>query len=102
MWERRNERLDNMWTVKQLQEVDYGCEERMLGEPLKTLVVLESDDGIVCQFEVADEWLINQGIEEGDEWPEDIDKADTLAEQISIQNECMNRYYESLAQLEEA
>lgn len=34
--------------------------------------------------------------------PEDIDKADTLAEQISIQNECMNRYYESLAQLEEA
>ena len=91
-----------MWTVKQLQEVDYGCEERMLGEPLKTLVVLESDDGIVCQFEVADEWLINQGIEEGDEWPEDIDKADTLAEQISIQNECMNRYYESLAQLEEA
>lgn len=102
MWERRNERLDNMWTVKQLQEADYGCEERMPGEPLKTLVVLESDDGIVCQFEVADEWLINQGIEEGDEWPEDIDKADTLAEQISIQNECMNRYYESLAQLEEA
>ncbi len=91
-----------MWTVKQLQEADYGCEERMLGEPLKTLVVLESDDGIVCQFEVADEWLINQGIEEGDEWPEDIDKADTLAEQISIQNECMNRYYELLAQLEEA
>lgn len=102
MWERRNERLDNMWTVKQLQEADYGCEERMPGEPLKTLVVLESDDGIVCQFEVADEWLINQGIEEGNEWPEDIDKADTLAEQISIQNECMNRYYESLAQLEEA
>lgn len=91
-----------MWTVKQLQEADYGCEERMPGEPLKTLVVLESDDGIVCQFEVADEWLINQGIEEGKEWPEDIDKADTLAEQISIQNECMNRYYESLAQLEEA
>ena len=102
MWERRNERLDNMWTVKQLQEADYGCEERMPGEPLKTLVVLESDDGIVCQFEVADEWLINQGIEEGDEWPEDIDKADTLAEQISIQNECMNRYFESLEQLEEA
>ena len=91
-----------MWFVSKIAEADYGCEERMPGEPLKTLVVLESDDGIVCQFEVADEWLINQGIEEGNEWPEDIDKADTLAEQISIQNECMNRYYESLAQLEEA
>ena len=102
MWERINERLDNMWTVKQLQEADYGCEERMPGEPLKTLVVLESDDGRVCQFEVADEWLTKQEIEEGDEWPEDIDKVDTLAEQISIQNECMNSYFGSLAQLEEA
>lgn len=90
-----------MWIVKKLQEADYGCEERMPGEPLKTLVVLESDDGRVCQFEVADEWLINQEIEEGDEWPEDIDKEDALAEQISIQNECMDSYLESLAQLEE-
>ena len=86
-----------MWIVKQLQEADYGCEERMPGEPLKTLVVLESDDGRMCQFEVADEWLVNQGIEEGDEWPEDIDKAD----QIAIQNACMDSYFESLSQLEE-
>jgi len=56
-----------MWIVKDLQEADYGCEERMPGEPLKTLVILESDDGRCCQFEVADEWLFMQGIEEGDE-----------------------------------
>ena len=55
----------------------------------------------MCQFDVADEWLVNQGIEEGDEWPEDIDKADQLAEQIAIQNACMDSYFESLSQLEE-
>ena len=81
--------------------VEFRHEERMPGEPLKTLVVLESDDGRMCQFEVADEWLVNQGIEEGDEWPEDIDKADQLAEQIAIQNACMDSYFESLSQLEE-
>ena len=90
-----------MWTVKQLQETDYGCEERMPGEPLKTVVILEADDGRICQFEVADDWLIKQEIEEGDEGPEDIDEADSLAEQIAIQNECMNSYFESLSQLEE-
>lgn len=90
-----------MWIVKRLQEADYGCEERMPGEPIKTMVVLESDDGRMCQFEVADEWLMKQEIEEGDEWPENIDGIDILAEQIFSQNECMNRYFESLSQLEE-
>ena len=88
-----------MWIVKQLQEADYGCEERMPGEPLKTLVILESDEGGICQFEVADEWLINQEIEEGDEWPEDIDEEDMLSEKVSLQNEFMNTYYEALENL---
>ena len=87
-----------MWIVKQLQEADYGCEERMPGEPLKTLVILESDDGRVCQFEVADEWLTNQEIEEGDEWPEDIDE-DNLSEKVQLQNEFMNSYLEALESL---
>ena len=88
-----------MWIVKQLQEADYGCEERMPGEPLKTLVILESDEGRICQFEVAEEWLINQEIEEGDEWPEDIDEEDMLSEKVSLQNEFMNTYYEALENL---
>lgn len=87
-----------MWIVKQLQEADYGCEERMPGEPLKTLVILESDDGRICQFEMADEWLSNQEIEEGDEWPEDIDE-DKISEKVQLQNEFMNSYLEALESL---
>lgn len=87
-----------MWIVKQLQEADYGCEERMPGEPLKTLVILESDDGRMCQFEMADEWLANQGIEEGDEWPEDIDE-DEISDKVQLQNEFMNSYLEALESL---
>lgn len=30
-----------------------------------------------------------------------LQEADSLAEQIAIQNECMNSYFESLSQLEE-
>ncbi len=32
-----------MWIVKHIYESDYGCEERMPGEPLTSLVMLESD-----------------------------------------------------------
>ena len=31
---------------------------------------MECDDGRACQFEVSEDWLMYQGIEEGDEWPE--------------------------------
>lgn len=60
-----------MWYVSRIEEADYGCEERMPGEPALVLVTLESDDGRECRFEVSEEWLMNQGIDEGDEWPED-------------------------------
>ena len=36
------------------------------------LVTLESDDGRECRFEVSEDWLLYQGIEEGDEWPDYI------------------------------
>ena len=34
-----------MWYVRRIEEADYGCEERMPGEPLMALVTLERDDG---------------------------------------------------------
>ena len=55
-----------MWFVSKIEEADYGCEERMPGEPLMALVSLESDDGRVCQLEVSEDWLYIQGLEEGD------------------------------------
>ena len=52
----------------------------------------------MCQFEMADEWLANQGIEEGDEWPEDIDE-DEISDKVQLQNEFMNIYLEALESL---
>ena len=34
-----------MWTIKRIDEADFGCEERLPGEPLMVLVSLECDDG---------------------------------------------------------
>lgn len=62
-----------MWYVSRIEEADYGCEERIPGEPLMALVILESNDGRECRLEVSEDWLLRQGIEEGDAWPEDID-----------------------------
>ena len=39
-----------MWSVTRIDEADYGCEERMPGEPLLVLVTIESDDGRMCRF----------------------------------------------------
>ena len=71
-----------MWYVSRIEEADYGCEERMPGEPLLALVILESDDGRECRFEVSEDWLLYQGIKEGDEWSADIALVDTIREQI--------------------
>ena len=73
-----------MWNVSRIEEADYGCEERMPGEPLMALVTLECDDGRECQFEVSEDWLAYQGIDEGDEWPEDLDEADKDAKKAEM------------------
>lgn len=90
-----------MWFVSRIAEADYGCEERMPGEPLMALVTLESDDGRVCRFEAAEDWLCNQGIEEGDEWPEDIDKPDENAEKVMAMSAWMDNYMDALRELDE-
>ena len=76
-----------MWSVTRIDEADYGCEERMPGEPLLVLVTIESDDGRMCRFECAENWLLQQGIDEGDEWPEDIEQVEADREQIDRMSE---------------
>ncbi len=61
-----------MWTIQRIDEVDYGCEERLPGEPLMALVTLENEIGEIISFEMPDNWLLMQGLNEGDEWPEEI------------------------------
>lgn len=90
-----------IWIVKRIEESDFGCEERMPGEPLMDLVTLECEDGRICQFEVPDNWLLIQEIDEGDEWPEDLDEEDADSDRIARMEECMENYFDSLAQLED-
>lgn len=62
-----------MWTIARIDDADYGCEERLPGEPLMVLVTIEHEDGKRLQFEVKDDWLMEQGLDEGDEWTGDIE-----------------------------
>ena len=89
-----------MWYVKRIDEADYGCEERMPGEPLKLLVTLESDEGSTTQFEVAEGWLVSQGINEGDEWAENLDEPDKTIEKAMKISDFMDNYLDALAEME--
>lgn len=57
-----------MWKIKQIAEADFGCEERLPGEKLKCLVILENKNGETRRLEVEDEWLTKQGLDEGSTW----------------------------------
>lgn len=89
-----------MWIIKEIFETDYGCEERMPGEPDTAGVRLVSEDGTECICEVADEWLRINNLNEGDEWPEEVDFASRTAQAMK-QLEWMDNYLEALSQMEE-
>ena len=80
-----------MWTIKRIDEADFGCEERLPGEPLMVLVSLECDDGRMLQLEVADNWLTMQELDEGDEWPDDPDEPDEEDAKSAKQVQWMER-----------
>lgn len=88
-----------MWTISRIDEADFGCEERLPGEPLMVLITIESDDGRVVQFEVADNWLTMQGLDEGDEWPENLDEEDPESARAEEQARWMENYYKALEEI---
>ena len=57
------------WTVKRIQEGDYGCEERPAEERNQVIVTLENEDGLTRQLTADDDWLYTMGIYEGSLWP---------------------------------
>lgn len=89
-----------MWTIERIDEADFGCEERLPGEPLMLFITLESEDGAVISFEVAESWMEMQGLEEGDEWPEDILEEDADDIKASNQASWMEGYYRALEEME--
>ena len=90
-----------MWTIARIDEADYGCEERLPGEPSMLLITLESENGEVIQFEAAENWIEMQGLDEGDEWPEDIDKPDENSEKAMEMSAWMDNYMDALRELDE-
>ena len=90
-----------MWTISRIDEADYGCEERLPGEPLMLLITLENEAEEVIQFEVAENWIEVQGLDEGDEWPEDIEAEDEEAVNAENQARWMENYYRALQEMEE-
>ena len=59
------------WTVKRIQESDYGCEERSAEERNQVIVTLVDEDGLTRQLTADDDWLYTMGIDEGSLWPEE-------------------------------
>ena len=60
------------WTVKRIQESDYGCEERSAEERNQVIVTLVDEDGLTRQLTADDDWLYTVGIDEGILWPEEV------------------------------
>lgn len=85
-----------MWIIRNIYESDYGCEERMPGEPLIVIVELESDDGEISEIEIAEDFLTVHDLDEGDEWPLDMDSDD---DKSIRQNEWMDNYLDAIEEL---
>lgn len=89
-----------MWSITRIEDADYGCEERLPGEPLMVLVTIEREDGVILQFEVSEDWIMMQALDEGDEWPEDVEAEDSDAVNATKQSEWMKNYYRALQEME--
>lgn len=59
-----------MWKIRQIFDGEYGCEERMPGEEMKCLVVLENEECLTKEVMAEDKFLTGNGLNEGDIWPE--------------------------------
>ena len=57
-----------MLTVSKIYDDDYGCEERMSNAPKMAIVYLKDDEGNEKELKVPDDFLIENGIEEGSIW----------------------------------
>lgn len=59
-----------MWTIKQIFDGDYGCEELAPGQKPKVSVTLVNENGEEERVSVEDEWLARQGLDVGSVWKE--------------------------------
>lgn len=58
-----------MWTITQIFDGDYGCEEPAPGAAPMVSVTLVSESGETRSVPVPDAWLTARGLDEGSVWP---------------------------------
>lgn len=89
-----------MWTIERIDEADFGCEERMPGQPLMLYVTLKDEYGRITGFEIPEPWIEMHGLEEGDEWPEELTD-EKSADSAAAQNDWMEQYRKALEELDD-
>jgi hypothetical protein len=57
-----------MWTIKQIFDGDYGCEELGENDSVKVSVTLENEKGERKLVSVEDDWLRANGLDVGSRW----------------------------------
>ena len=60
-----------MWKIKQIFDGGYGCEELQPGQKPKVSVTLVDDAGNKKFVSVEDDWLTENGLDVGSEWPKE-------------------------------
>ena len=58
--------MEQEYIILQIQEDDYGCEERSEGSKRTVLVRLRDSEENEHMIRQEDDWLYEQGIDEGD------------------------------------
>ena len=66
MKNRRDIKWNKEYIILQIQEDDYGCEERSAGAKKTVLVRLKDAKESERMIRQEDDWLYEQGIDEGD------------------------------------
>ena len=61
-----------MWKIIQIFDGDYGCEELVPGAKPKVSVTLENERGEQKYISVEDEWLVENNLDIGSKWPEEM------------------------------
>ena len=60
------------WTIRQIFDGDYGCEEQLPGQGPKVSVTLVDESGVEKYVSVEDNWLRERGLDVGSLWPEEL------------------------------
>ena len=62
-----------MWKIKHIFDGEYGCEERIGNQNPKVLVTIVNNNDEKVILSVEDQWLRDNNLYEGDEWPLEVE-----------------------------